>query len=223
MGVDPVPEVGSVASYIRLAEEAEISLKFDEASKWRQECIVMDDSDPSLWHDYGLFALRAHDMTKAEECLRESLSLQTDNVLALTVYAVNLAMRESFEEAESFLQAVTDLEPNMVVCWAIRGLLLDLVDRPEDAKHCYMQATIIQKDIDTGVVPATKASPKSFEQKEGVHELSNSLQAGAGHLQAAKFLLDVHAASRLCTLRGEFARGTLNGTRLTGGMDDAGT
>ena len=193
--VDPVPEVGSVASYIRLAEEAEIALKFDEASKWRLECIVMDDSDPSLWHDYGLFALRAHDMTKAEECLRESLSLQTDNVLALTVYAVNLAMRESFEEAESFLQAVTDLEPNMVVCWAIRGLLLDLVDRPEDAKHCYMQATVIQKDIDTGVVPATKASPKSFEQKEGVHELSNSLQAGAGHLQAAKFLLDVHATA----------------------------
>jgi len=193
--VNPVPEVGSVESYIRLAEEAEIALDLEEAAKWRQECIVMADSQPSLWHDYGLFALRAHDMTKAEECLRESLSLQTDNVLALTVYAVNLAMRESYEEAEAFLQGAIDLEPNMVVCWAIRGLLFDLVDRPEDAKHCFMQATIIQKDIDTGVIEATAACPKTYEQKEGVFEISNTLAAGAGHLQAAKFLLDLHATS----------------------------
>jgi hypothetical protein len=80
---NPVPEVGTIASYIRMAEESEILLKFDKAAQYRQECIVMDDADPQLWHDYGLFGLRAHDMTKAEECFRESISLRVsclDNV-----------------------------------------------------------------------------------------------------------------------------------------------
>merc|ERR1712159_804644 len=182
---NPVPEVGTIASYIRMAEESEILLKYDKASQYRQECIIMDDADPQLWHEYGLFALRAHDMTKAEECFRESLSLQSDNVVALIVYAVNLAMRESFEECDAFLQAVLDIDPKSVVCWAVRGLVCDLTERSEDARHCFMQAQMIQKDIDTGILPASEIHCKTFEDKEGVHELKNQLEAGAGHLHAA--------------------------------------
>eukprot|EP00658_Telonema_sp_P-2_P018801 TRINITY_DN17360_c0_g1_i4.p1 TRINITY_DN17360_c0_g1~~TRINITY_DN17360_c0_g1_i4.p1 ORF type:complete len:544 (-),score=141.14 TRINITY_DN17360_c0_g1_i4:176-1807(-) len=192
---NPVPEVGTVESYIRLAQESEILLKFDLASKYRQECIVMNSDDPQLWHDYGLFALRSHDMTKAEECFRESLSLQGTNPVALMVYGVNLAMRESFEEAESFLQAVIDLEPNCVVCWAVRGLMFDLTERSEDARHCFMQAMKIQKDIDTGVIEASELCPRTYEHKSGVHDLENHLEAGAGHLQAANFLLELHATA----------------------------
>jgi len=193
------PEVGTVDACSRMAEEAEINLNMPLAAKYRQECIIMKEKEASLWLEYALFALRNHDKTKAEECLRESISLDGSNPRSLMAYAVLLFMGESFEEADIFFDATLDLEPTNAVCWALRGLVYDATNRPDDALQAYAASRRSTEDAaDEAAVEAQQTGKKArssmvidfagdtYEQRLG---------PGAPLLRAANFLLEIHATS----------------------------
>jgi len=188
------PEVGTVEAYVRMAEEAEINLNMTLAGKYRQECIIMKDKDASLWLEYALFALRNHDQTKAEECLRESIALDSNNPRSLLAYAVLLFMSSSYEEADIFFDVVLDLEPTNAVCWAMRGLVYDQTNRPDDALQAYAASRRTQEDAEEAA-GQDKAPKSAFLIDPEALTLEGRLGPGAPLLMAATFLLDIHATS----------------------------
>jgi len=140
--------------------------------------------------------LRDHDLAKAEECLRESISLNSTASSTLLTYAVVLFMLSSYEEADVFFDVVLDTEPSNMVCWAMRGLVYDQTNRPDDALQAYAAARRIQEDATEAAETVETGDSSAGDGKTNFNlQLSKKMGRGYPLLEAAKFLLDIHATS----------------------------
>jgi len=196
----PLAEVGTKDSYIKLAVEAELMGRKDVASKHLDSVVKLCDDDAKLWYDFALFSLRAKDMTKTEACMQEALSLDSTNPEMLLVYGVIFASREAYDDADAFVLAALDhSEEKSVIGWTIRGLMFELAadargdeDRSDDAKYCHMVAHWTQADIDGGKLPGKERKCRTYKDTAAV-DISNHVRGGPCLLQAARFLLDANA------------------------------
>lgn len=53
-----------------------------------QERTVVDADSAESWYDYGCFCARMGDFAKADECLREAISIQQDHIPSLLMAAI---------------------------------------------------------------------------------------------------------------------------------------
>uniref|UniRef100_A0A8C4WP73 Cilia and flagella associated protein 70 n=1 Tax=Eptatretus burgeri TaxID=7764 RepID=A0A8C4WP73_EPTBU len=105
------------------AKDAEILGHNQLAIKYLQEVILQDKRDPERWIDYGMFCLRTEDATRAEECFREAIAVDQNNVRGLILCGVMCVIDERYEEAEILLEKVTSKDPRSMLAWIILGLV----------------------------------------------------------------------------------------------------
>jgi len=201
--VDPLPEVGTLENFQLLVTEAELVDQLhmgrnhsEAVVKYHDECIRLAGDDATVWFDYAMFALKIENISKTDQCLQEALSLDGTNPKILLVYGVTIAMRDLSappEDADAFFQAAVDnSEEVSVIAWTIRALALELMEREEDCKYAKMMSHWTQQDIDEGRILAADRTRRTYRDKGGV-DIANKRGGGPPLLQAARFLLDMHA------------------------------
>ena len=72
-----IPDMKSMDSLKRFANEAEIISNIPLATKYYLERIALAENDATLWFEYAEFALRAKQISRAEECLLEAITHDT--------------------------------------------------------------------------------------------------------------------------------------------------
>ncbi|XP_033101103.1 cilia- and flagella-associated protein 70-like isoform X2 [Anneissia japonica] len=122
------------------AREAEVNENFELAAKYYQERLAQNRNDADNWFDYGTFCLLINDISKAEECFKETISIQQQHLSGLLLYGVVCAMEERNDMAETFFEAATAAYPDSVLAWTMLGLFYDGIDNDIQAEFAFLEA-----------------------------------------------------------------------------------
>ncbi|XP_063957993.1 cilia- and flagella-associated protein 70-like isoform X2 [Lytechinus pictus] len=137
----PVPAPLTDSAQLKhFAREAEVNENFELASKYYQERIARNRNDADHWFDYGCFCLYINDIAKAEECFKETISINQQHLYGLLLYGVVCAMEEGNEAAETFFEAATCVDPSSILAWTMLGLYYDGTDCDIQAEYALMEA-----------------------------------------------------------------------------------
>eukprot|EP01105_Mastigella_eilhardi_P026937 TRINITY_DN79_c0_g2_i1.p1 TRINITY_DN79_c0_g2~~TRINITY_DN79_c0_g2_i1.p1 ORF type:complete len:1197 (+),score=355.13 TRINITY_DN79_c0_g2_i1:447-3593(+) len=154
----PKDAVAALARLQRLAEDAELVGNNVKAAAYHKEQLVINKWDPVLWYDYGLFCIRANDFARAEECMLEALSIDSQHVPSLLVSAV-LSIESQFKKGEQigkkgevFLEAAFELEPSNVVALGLLALVHNLSGRDEEGESALARAATLNQNTKKGVL-----------------------------------------------------------------------
>ena len=58
---------------------------------------------------------------QAEQCFKQSLSLDSSHLPSLLAYSMCCALDERYDEGETFLEMATQCEPDNALAWTIAG------------------------------------------------------------------------------------------------------
>ncbi len=83
--------------------------------------LARNRNDADHWFDYGTFCLLINDITKAEECFKETVSINPQHLYGLLLYGVVCAMEERNDVAETFFEAATCVDATNVLAWTMLG------------------------------------------------------------------------------------------------------
>ncbi|KAL9654072.1 hypothetical protein ABK040_011616 [Willaertia magna] len=124
----------------RLADEAEVNENYALTAQYHQERIAHAEEEESpelkeILYEYGAFSMRVKDITKAEQAFRETLSIDMAHIPCLRLYSVLLLMKQQYKEAEVFLQAVVDVDPNDYISWGLLSLLFKKINNPKQEQQ----------------------------------------------------------------------------------------
>ncbi|XP_073669900.1 cilia- and flagella-associated protein 70 isoform X2 [Paramisgurnus dabryanus] len=122
------------------AKEAELNTDYQQAAQYYQECLVRDGSDPSHWFDYGAFYMRTAEHIKAEECFQQALSIDQTHTSSLIMCGVLSEINGRYEDAETFFERATCVEPSNVVAWTVLGLFCQSQDKSIQAEMAFLEA-----------------------------------------------------------------------------------
>lgn len=151
--VQTTPVTPTVEQYKQFASEAEALREFETAATYHkvvnnaraaivanvpQDCIAKTTNDVNLWFDYGAFCMRMGDTSRAEECFREAVSINSQHVPSLLMCAAMALNTNNALESRVFLEAATTIEPEMPVAWLIRGLISEKVHRSTTTGYCVL-------------------------------------------------------------------------------------
>ncbi|KAI7803804.1 putative tetratricopeptide repeat protein 18 [Triplophysa rosa] len=130
----------SCSQFKLLAKEAELNNDYQQAAQYYQECVVRDDSEPSHWFDYGAFHMLTADHIKAEECFQRAVSIDQKHTSSLLMCGVLSEMSGRCEDAETFFESATCVEPDSVVAWTLFGLFCQSQERSFQAEMAFLEA-----------------------------------------------------------------------------------
>ena len=108
-----------------------------------QDLIAQNRLDVSSWFDFGSFCMRVGDMSKAEECFREVVSIDQQHEPSLILLGVLAYSAQRYTEvrtwlcgrmsqvmccqANKFLEAATGLHSQSVVAWTVSYIVASKV------------------------------------------------------------------------------------------------
>ncbi|CAB1342463.1 unnamed protein product [Coregonus sp. 'balchen'] len=118
----PCPLV-DCAQLIHFAKEAQLNGDYQLAAQYYQEQLTRDRSDPAHWFDYGVFYMLTADYQKAEECFNYAVSMEQTHLPSLLMCGILAEMGGRLEEAETFFEGATCVDPTNVVAWTLFGEL----------------------------------------------------------------------------------------------------
>jgi len=122
----PVPAPLTDSQQLKhFAREAELNQNTTLARDYYLERISRDEKDPDHWLDYGTFCLSLNDLTRAEECFKQCVSLDQRHLHGLLLYAVVCTMDDKRAIAETFFEAATAMHPESLLAWTMRGLFYE--------------------------------------------------------------------------------------------------
>eukprot|EP00794_Sanderia_malayensis_P017853 gene17853-19636_t len=122
------------------AFEAEVMFNYDLAAKYYQERIASGKSEPRFWVDYGCFCLHIGDNLKAEECFKESVSIDQNYIDGLIMNGCMAVMHNRHEEAEVFFETATCSKPNSAIAWTAAGLYYSSIENSIMAERAFNEA-----------------------------------------------------------------------------------
>ena len=163
--------------FARLASEYEIQGEFEEAKKYFDKRVEVNDRSISLWKDYALFSLRnGNDQDKAEEHLQKTISLckEDDYELFLNIGAL-LVQKKKSNEALIFLKKVGKHEDNPDF-YIKAHLLMSILygeDGDEDLKEKHFNFAMrmkLRQPIEEKEVEEEEEDSDEEEKKEGEGE-----------------------------------------------------
>ena len=117
----------------------------EQAQRFHAERTVAAPSDPAVWYDYGAYCLRrgAPLSGKAEECLREAVSLDAGHLPSLLALAGVMTATGQWEKALTYAAAAKDAAPESALAWALLGVVSRALPggaRAADAPNCEYEA-----------------------------------------------------------------------------------
>ncbi|XP_035254634.1 cilia- and flagella-associated protein 70 [Anguilla anguilla] len=122
------------------AREAQLNEDYPLASQYYQERLALDRQDPGHWFDFGAFHMLTGDHVKAQECFQQAVSVEQAHLPSLLMCGILAEMAGRFEEAETFLEQATSLDPNNVVAWTLFGLYYESRDNAIQAEMAFLEA-----------------------------------------------------------------------------------
>eukprot|EP00761_Pharyngomonas_kirbyi_P012230 gb/GECH01012257.1/.p1 GENE.gb/GECH01012257.1/~~gb/GECH01012257.1/.p1 ORF type:complete len:966 (+),score=184.50 gb/GECH01012257.1/:1-2898(+) len=176
---------------LRISKEAEMESNYEKALNYLEQRISIE-SCPQFWNEKGLFALRRHDLERANYCFREALYRKIDHVDSLHAMGVLLCEKNSLKEAEVFLQESIDLEPSHPLSWSLLAVLYDI---RENSVQCGRAA--VQADQACSEYPHFRTANFLIEQKLpnlaeraiNIHESRNQPSKETALIRVKCFLL----------------------------------
>lgn len=124
------------------ALEAEMNRNYDLAAFYYQERIARDKDSYSNWLDYAQFNLLIEEYARSEECLRECIGINQNEINGLLMYSVICAMQEKNDVAETFLERVLSQESTTnVIAWTLYALLYEQKGQDQNAEITLKEAT----------------------------------------------------------------------------------
>jgi hypothetical protein len=138
--------------YYRLAREYQRAHDYQVAQKYILDLLNLDQNDPQIWRYYARFSLQIGELTKAEECIRNCISIDNDNNEYFMLYAGLLTIRRRFKEAVIFLNRIlekefTDKSANILI-----GLMYEL-DEHKGLMRKHFAIAKRQKQRELGLLP----------------------------------------------------------------------
>ncbi|XP_038074225.1 cilia- and flagella-associated protein 70-like isoform X4 [Patiria miniata] len=173
----PVPAPLTDCSQLKhFAREAEVNENFELAAKYYQERLARNRNDADYWFDYGTFCLLINDVAKAEECFKETVSINAQHLHGLLLYGVVCSIEERNDVAETFFESATCVDPDSVLAWTMLGLFYDGINQDIQAEYAFMQAQKI--NIANAVA--------KMKQQQAAEQQANASQQTAGGGDLAK-------------------------------------
>lgn len=114
---------------MRLVGECELVGDVKLAEQYMQQRACLQESSEVVWLDYARFCLRHGDITRAEECLKEVLSLSGSEVTVehLVLFASLLLQRGRHEEAKYYLHEALNKDFYHIPANLITSLLYSIL------------------------------------------------------------------------------------------------
>ncbi|XP_060758371.1 cilia- and flagella-associated protein 70 [Neoarius graeffei] len=125
----------------QFAKEAQLNEDYQLAAHYYQEQLAQDRSNPSHWFDYGVFYMCTAEYMKAEECFRLAVSVDQEHIPSLLMCGILSEMNGHYEEAETFFEMTTCIEPSSVVTWTLFGLFYVAQENFIQADMAFREAT----------------------------------------------------------------------------------
>ncbi|NXT20058.1 CFA70 protein, partial [Syrrhaptes paradoxus] len=135
----PLPRMTEEQLWL-FAREAEVNKDYKLASLYHQQRVAQDQLNIQHWLDYGAFCLLLEETTKAQECFRQALSLDTHHIPSLLLCGIAAVVLQHHEEAEVFFEDACCLEPSSIVAWTLSGLFYELQNNSIQAEMAFREA-----------------------------------------------------------------------------------
>ncbi|XP_023187676.1 cilia- and flagella-associated protein 70 isoform X2 [Xiphophorus maculatus] len=105
------------------AKEAQLTSNYQQAVQYYQELVVRHPDEPLYKFEWGSLYMLIGDYMKAKECYHDAVSTQQTHQPSLMMCGVVAVLFERYNEALTFLERATSLEPPSVEAWTLMGLL----------------------------------------------------------------------------------------------------
>uniref|UniRef100_A0A665WFD9 Cilia and flagella associated protein 70 n=1 Tax=Echeneis naucrates TaxID=173247 RepID=A0A665WFD9_ECHNA len=103
------------------AREAKLTGDYQQAAQYYQELVVRHPREPSHKFEWGGLYMLTGDYMKARECFHDAVSFQQAHQPSLMMCGVLATTFERYEEAKTFLEQATNIDPPSVVAWTLLG------------------------------------------------------------------------------------------------------
>ncbi|KAE8297572.1 Cilia- and flagella-associated protein 70 [Larimichthys crocea] len=138
---DSLDEIQLSSSQLRhFAREAQLTGDYQQAVQYYQELVVRHPNEPSHKFEWGSLYMLTGDYMKAKECFHDAVSVQQAHQPSLMMCGVLAAMFEHYEEAKTFLERATGVDPPSVVAWMLLGLLHESQNESILAERAFLEA-----------------------------------------------------------------------------------
>ncbi|XP_029135035.2 cilia- and flagella-associated protein 70 [Labrus bergylta] len=138
---DSQDEIQLSSSQLRhFAREAQLTGDYQHAAHYFQELVVRHPYEASYKFDWGRLFMQKGDYMKAKECFHEAVSVQQEHQPSLMMCGVLAAMFENFDEAKTFLERATSIDPPSVVAWTLLGLIHESQNESILADWAFLEA-----------------------------------------------------------------------------------
>ncbi|KAM7015019.1 cilia- and flagella-associated protein 70 [Tautogolabrus adspersus] len=159
---DSQDEIQLSSSQLRhFAREAQLTGDFQHAAHYFQELVVRHPYEASYKFDWGRLFMQKGDYMKAKECFYEAVSVQQAHQPSLMMCGVLAAMFEKFDEAKTFLERATSIDPPSVVAWTLLGLIHESQNESILAEWAFLEARRLLR-----VNEAKKQTQREGENKD---------------------------------------------------------
>ncbi|XP_039983344.1 cilia- and flagella-associated protein 70 [Xiphias gladius] len=161
------------------AREAQLTGDYQQAVQYYQELVVRHPSEPSHKFEWGSLYMLTGDYMKARECFHDAVSIQQAHQSSLMMCGVLAATFEHYEEAQTFLERATNIDPPSVVAWTLLGLLHQSQNETILAERAFLEAEEAKKQTEREEEKKErdKKNEKEKDQLEEVETATPALQS----------------------------------------------
>ncbi|XP_061526309.1 cilia- and flagella-associated protein 70 isoform X3 [Phycodurus eques] len=168
---DSPDEIHLSTSHLKhFAREAQLIGDYHVAVQYYQELVVRHPRDPSHKFEWGNLYMQTGDYMKAKMCFHDAVAVQQSHQPSLMMCGVLAAMFNDFEQAETFLERATSIEPPSLVAWTLLGLVQDSQNKSILAERAFLEAKSLLK--------AKEASNQTHKAEESDVDEENEKQKG---------------------------------------------
>ncbi|XP_014834075.1 PREDICTED: cilia- and flagella-associated protein 70 isoform X2 [Poecilia mexicana] len=178
---DCTDEMKLESSQLRhFAKEAQLTSNYQQAAQYYQELVVRHPDEPLYKFEWGSLYMLIGDYMKAKECYYDAVSIQQTHQPSLMMCGVVAVMFEHYNEAQTFLERATSLEPPSVEAWTLMGLLHLSLNEAFLPERAFLEAKKIFGEEEANRANAddkTKLSEDNSEEakaQQDEHETDNS-------------------------------------------------
>ncbi|XP_057689615.1 cilia- and flagella-associated protein 70 isoform X2 [Corythoichthys intestinalis] len=143
---DSPDEIHLTTSHLKhFAREAQLIGNYPLAVHYYKELVVRHPREPSYKFNWGNLYMETGDYIKAKMCFQDAVAVQQAHQPSLIMCGVLAAMFNDFEQAETFLERASSMEPLSLVAWTLLGLVQDSQNKCILAERAFLEAKSLLK------------------------------------------------------------------------------
>lgn len=187
------------------ALEAEMNKNYELANFYYQEKIAREKDNLQNWLDYASFNFLIEDYPRAEECLKECISINPHDDKCLLLYGVICSMQEKYDIAETFFDRVTNRDSNNVVAWCLYAMLYENTNQDLNAEITFSKTIKLNNAIELAEQPQVSITNEDTDEHtthddtqntSKLQDVKSRVPSKRGTSQASKLKADIAKVSK---------------------------